>query len=103
PQHQPEHKRPILNENTNRRAVCGKTACTVRREGRGFYPSVPTPIFGCGSATLCSREAISIMELTFIELSCGAAKSGHARQHQAGDSVPPSPIIRSLFLRDADD
>src|ERR671936_267858 len=33
----------------NRRAVCGRTACTVRREG---WDSIPTPI-GVASSWLC--------------------------------------------------
>ena len=37
-------------ETTNWRAVCGRTARTVRREGRIDYPSLP--LSGVGSPTL---------------------------------------------------
>ncbi len=35
---------PPRGKTTDRRAVCGRTACTVRREGRPGQPVFPTPI-----------------------------------------------------------
>ena len=42
---------PVYGSTTDRRAVCGRSACTVRREGRPGEPGAPTPMkvraFGC--------------------------------------------------------
>jgi hypothetical protein len=35
---------PLGGKTINRRAVCGRTACTVRREGAPRQPALPTPI-----------------------------------------------------------
>jgi hypothetical protein len=35
---------PCVRQTTDRRAVCGRSACTVRREGGPGQPVLPTPI-----------------------------------------------------------
>lgn len=37
---------PLEGKTTDWRAVCGRSACTVRREGAPAQPVLPTPIVG---------------------------------------------------------
>ena len=51
---------PLGGNTTNWRAVCGRSARTVRREGRPAQPVFPTPIVGHGGPALVRLRVYSI-------------------------------------------
>jgi hypothetical protein len=49
------HVNPLGGKTTDWRAVCGKSACTVRREGGPRQPALPTPIVWDAPASSSTR------------------------------------------------
>ena len=70
----------LPRETTNWRAVCGRTACTVRREGSPAQPDFPTPI--------CGHNPENLMQPSLLTRRSFCAASAVA----VGSAVMPRPL-----------